>query len=140
MNPQRALNSYGSVKVVTGVATANNVELIMMLFDGLIESLSLARGHIQHGSITLKSKSLQRASRIVLGLQNALDHEKGGDLARNLADLYTYVVRRILDVNAYNDLEALDEIVSMMQEIRSAWQQVPALVPAPALSGPRLVS
>jgi flagellar protein FliS len=89
MNAHRALNSYGSVKVVAGVATANNVELIMMLFDGLIESLSLARGHIQHGSIELKSRALQRASRIVLGLQNALDQERGGELARNLADLYT---------------------------------------------------
>ena len=130
MNPQRALSSYGSVKVVTGVATANNIELIMMLFDGLIESLSLARGHIQHGAIDLKGKALQRASRIVLGLQNALDHDKGGDLARNLSDLYLYVVRRIIDINAYNDVQALDEVVSMMQEIRTAWQQVPALVPA----------
>ena len=139
MNPQRALNSYGSVKVVAGVATASNVELIMMLFDGLIESLSLARGHIQHGSIESKSKSLQRASRIVLGLQNALDHEKGGELARNLSDLYTYVVRRIIDINAYNDLEALDEVVSMMQEIRAAWNQVPSLVPS-AVRMPRLAS
>ena len=62
MNAHRALNSFGSVKVVGGVATANNVELIMMLFDGLIESLSLARGHIQHGSIELKSRALQRAA------------------------------------------------------------------------------
>lgn len=136
MNAQRALNSYGSVKVVAGVATANNVELIMMLFDGLIESLSLARGHIQHGSIELKSRTLQRASRIVLGLQNALDHERGGELARNLSDLYTYVVRRIIDINAYNDLQALDEIASMMTEIRGAWQQVPSLVPAPAMPQP----
>lgn len=133
MNARQALNSYGSVKVVAGVATANNIELIMMLFDGLIESLSLARGHIQHGSIESKSRALQRASRIVLGLQNALDHERGGELARNLADLYTYVVRRIIDINAYNDLQALEEVSSMMTEIRNAWQQVPALVPAQAV-------
>lgn len=133
MNAHRALSNYGNVKVVTGVATANSVELIMMLFDGLIESLSLARGHIVHGAIELKSKALQRASRIVLGLQNALDHEKGGELARNLADLYTYVVRRIIDINAYNDVQALDEVVSMMTEIRTAWQQVPTLVPPQAL-------
>ena len=134
MNPNRALSSYGHVKVATGVATANNIELIMMLFDGLIESLSLARGHMTHGSIDLKGKALQRASRIVLGLQNALDHEKGGELARNLADLYTYVVRRIIDINAFNDVQALDEVVSMMTEIRAAWQQVPSLVPAPVMS------
>ncbi len=133
MNAQRALSTYGNVKNVTGAATANNVELIMMLFDGLIESLSLARGHIQHGTIEHKSKALQRASRIVLGLQNALDVEKGGDLANNLSDLYTYVVRRLIDINAYNDLQALDEVSSMMVEIRNAWQQVPSLIPTPAV-------
>jgi flagellin-specific chaperone FliS len=43
------------------------------------------------------------------------------------------VVRRIIDINAYNDLQALDEVSSMMTEIRSAWQQVPSLVPAAAV-------
>lgn len=130
MNHRRALQSYGQVKVVAGVATANSVELILMLFDGLIENLSLARGHIQHGSIPLKNKSLQRASRIAIGLQNALDLEHGGELAQNLHDLYSYVIRRIIDINAQNDVEALDIIVTMMQDIRSAWSQVPSLVPA----------
>ena len=35
----RAAQSYGSVQLVTGVASADNVQLIQMLFDGLIESL-----------------------------------------------------------------------------------------------------
>ena len=34
---QRAIASYGDVKVSTGVAKASNVELIQMLFDGLLE-------------------------------------------------------------------------------------------------------
>ena len=84
---QRAINSYGEVKVVTGVSSANNVELIQMLFDGLIESLVTARGQIARGAIAEKGKSLSRASRIVIGLQGALDFEKGGDLAANLNEL-----------------------------------------------------
>lgn len=131
---QRALASYGDVKVSTGVATADNVQLIQMLFDGLIESLSTAKGHIERGSILEKSKSLGRASRIVVGLQGALDFEKGGDLARNLNDLYSYVTRRLLHVNANNDLGALSEIHNLMNEIRQAWQLVPSLVPAAARS------
>ncbi|NBS72932.1 MAG: flagellar export chaperone FliS, partial [Betaproteobacteria bacterium] len=101
----KAIDSYGQVKVSTGVSSANNIELIQMLFDGLIESLSTARGHIQHGAIADKSKSIARASRIVLGLQGALDFEKGGDLASNLNELYSYVTRRLLYVNAKNDIE-----------------------------------
>ena len=84
----RAIQSYGDVKVGTGVANASNVQLIQMLFDGLLESMSATRGHIQHKNIQEKSKSIARASRIVLGLQGALDFEKGGDLASNLNELY----------------------------------------------------
>jgi flagellar protein FliS len=126
---ERALASYGDVKVTTGVAGADNVQLIQMLFDGLIESLATARGHMERGAIEEKSKALTRAGRIVVGLQGALDFEKGGEIARNLNDLYAYVTRRLFHVNANNDLAALGEIHNLMNEIRTAWQQVPALVP-----------
>ena len=129
MRVQRAIQSYGDVKVSTGVATSNNVQLIQMLFDGLLESLVATRGHIQHSNIQEKSKSIARASRIVLGLQGALDFEKGGDLANNLNELYSYVTRRLFHVNAHNDLVVLDEIYGLMKEIRDAWEGVPALVP-----------
>jgi len=65
----------------------------------------------------------------VLGLQGALDFEKGGELATNLNELYNYITRRLLYVNARNDLAALDEIHGLMTEIRSAWETVPALIP-----------
>ena len=125
----RAIESYGDVKVTTGVSKANNVELIQMLFDGLIESLATTKGHIQHNNIAEKGKAIARASRIVLGLQGALDFEKGGELAGNLNELYNYITRRLLHVNARNDLAALDEIHSLMTEIRGAWESVPALIP-----------
>ncbi len=126
----RAIQSYGEVKVSSGTATANNVQLIQMLFDGLLESLVAARGHIQHRNINEKSKAIARASRIVLGLQGALDFEKGGDLANNLNELYSYVTRRLFHVNAHNDLAVLDEIHGLMKEIRDAWEGFPSLVPA----------
>lgn len=126
----KAIESYGDVKVTTGVSNANSIELIQMLFDGLLESLSVARGHIQHGAIAEKSKALGRASRIVLGLQGALDFERGGDLASNLNELYGYVTRRLFHVNARNDLEALQEIYGLMAEIREAWEEVPTLIPS----------
>jgi len=132
---QKAIAAYGDVKVTTGVASANGVQLIQMLFDGLLESLSATRGHIQNGAIAEKGKSIARASRIVIGLQGALDFERGGDLANNLNELYGYVTRRLLHVNARNDLDALEEIFGLMNEIRSAWEGVPDLIPASPRAG-----
>jgi len=120
--------SYGSVQVVTGVATADNIQLIQMLFDGLTESLASARGHIQNNAIEEKSKALSRAGRIVVGLQGALDFERGGELAQNLNELYAYVTRRLFHVNAYNDLSVLEEVQSLIQEIAQAWQTLPSLL------------
>ena len=124
----RAAQSYGSVQLVTGVASADNVQLIQMLFDGLSESLASARGHIENGNIVDKSNALSRASRIVVGLQGALDFERGGELANNLNELYAYMTRRILHVNASNDLQALAEVTSLVRDISEAWQNLPSLL------------
>ena len=132
---QKAIAAYGDVNVTTGVASANGVQLIQMLFDGLLESLAATKGHIQNGAIVEKGKSIARASRIVIGLQGALDFERGGDLANNLNELYGYVTRRLLHVNARNDLDALEEIFGLMNEIRSAWEGVPDLIPASPRAG-----
>ncbi|CAM8651895.1 MAG: Flagellar protein FliS [Pseudomonadota bacterium] len=131
---RKAIESYGDVKVSTGVATADSVQLIQMLFDGLMESLKSAEGQIRRGAIEEKSKSLGRASKIVLGLQGALDFNAGGEIARNLDELYGYVTRRLLHVNLHNDLEALAEVTSLISEIQDAWGTIPSVLnsrPAP---------
>ena len=130
----KAIESYSSGSTATQAAVANRVELIQMLFDGLIDSLSAARGHIERQSIEEKSKALTRASRIVVGLQAALDLDKGGELAANLNELYSYIVRRLLHVNVHNDLDALKEVHSLVTEVREAWRQVPSLLPAGSAS------
>ena len=91
----KALEAYGEVKVASGVGSSDNVQLIQMLLDGLIENLSAAEGQV-HRVLTLKAgdehraeianknKTLTRAANIVMGLQTALDHDKGGELAKNL--------------------------------------------------------
>ncbi len=130
----KAIESYSTGSTATQAAVANRVELIQMLFDGLIDSLSAARGHIERKAIEEKSKALTRASRIVVGLQAALDLDKGGELASNLNELYSYIVRRLLHVNVHNDLEALKEVHSLITEVREAWRQVPSLLPAGSAS------
>ena len=128
----KAMESYGEGSHASQAMVADKVELIQMLFDGLIDSLMTAKGHIQHGSIENKNKSLMRAGRIVIGLQGSLDLEKGGDLARNLYELYSYVTRRLIHVNARNDLDALQEVHTLLNEIRQAWRDVPNLLPKTA--------
>ena len=126
----KAMESYGADSLASQASVASNIDLIQMLFDGFIESLTAAQGHLKHGAIQEKCKCLARASRIVVGLQGSLDFNKGGDLARNLDELYSYITRRLLLANAQNDAQALEEIHGLMSEIRQAWRDVPSLLPA----------
>ena len=131
----KAIEDYGQGSQTTRALGANRIELIQMLFDGLIESMLNAKGHMSRGDVPEKSKCLSRASRIVVGLQSALDMNQGGDLARNLHELYGYVLRRLVFVNAYNDMAALEEILSLITDISQAWREVPALLPTRASVG-----
>lgn len=128
MNFNRALSEYSNVGTTSYALNASNVELVMMLFDGLNDSLTVTMGHIQHGSLTLKNKSIHRASSILCGLLEGLDIENGGDLALNLQSLYVYMLKRLVHINAYNDVQALQEIKSLVTDIASAWREVPYLV------------
>lgn len=136
----KAIESYGADNFASQASVANGVVLIQMLFDGLIDSLVSAQGHLRHGSIAEKGIAIARASRIVVGLQGSLDFEKGGDLAQNLNELYSYVTRRLIYANANNDMDCLQEVQGLMDEIRQAWREVPSLsrVQAPALAAAHL--
>ena len=93
----RAIRSYGSVHAASSLAGVQGTQLTQMLFDGLVDAMVALRGHIQHRSIQAKSVQVNKVQRIVLGLQSTLDFERGGEIARNLDELYRY-----------NDVELFD--------------------------------
>jgi flagellar protein FliS len=117
--------SYGAVRAETGVAQADPIQLTQMLFDGFIESVDTAEGHMRAKDIQQKLKYMARASKILVGLMDTLDLTKGGDLAKNLLELYKYLNKRLLLSNLHNDLEALKEVRHLMNEVRMAWTLVP---------------
>lgn len=128
MGNRSALQAYQSVEVGSNAAYADGVQLVQMLFDGLMESIDKAYGHIERGEIQEKNQTIGRAQKIIFGLQMSLDMEKGGDLSRNLNDLYEYSVRRLLYAHSHNDVTALEEVKSLITEVSSAWSMLPNLL------------
>lgn len=129
MNMNRALGEYSNIGVTVNALNASSVDLVTMLFDGLIDSLNVTKGHIEHsGSLELKNKSIHRSNSILCGLLDGLDLENGGDLALNLQSLYIYMLKKLVHINAYNDIQSLEEIKSLIEEIASAWREIPFLI------------
>lgn len=121
----RSADAYSKIGVQTGVVEASPHKLIMMLFDGAMVALSNASAGMKEGDLKKKGESISWAIDIISqGLQTSLNLEKGGPLAEQLNALYDYLCLRLLHANARNDTAALEEVVKLLEEIRSAWAEI----------------
>jgi flagellar protein FliS len=116
-----ALNAYQQVSAEGGVMDASPHQLIQMLLDGAVSRIASAKGYMQNGNTAEKCTYISKAMGIVDGLRGSLNLEAGGEIAENLDNLYEYISRRLLEANTTNDESILDEVGSLLNEIRSAW-------------------
>ena len=119
------LAAYQSVAVHGGIAADDPHHLILMLMDGVMQRISAARGCLERSDLGQKAQLLQRAVALVAELRGSLDHQNGGALAHNLDELYDYMARQLVRANVENRAALLDEVASLMTEIRLAWIAVP---------------
>src|SRR5262245_56495791 len=85
------------------------LELVVMLYDGALRFLGEAADAAARGDLRARSHAVSRVLAIVAELQNTLDLEKGGAVADQLDDLYTYITSRLIDVALKKDVTAIDE-------------------------------
>lgn len=121
---QGGIFEYRKVGIQTGVETATPHKLILMLIDGSIEKVQLARGYLERHEIARKCESISWAMAIIDGLRSSLDMAAGGEIAANLDALYDYMLRRLLEANLRNDLEPMDEVVKLLTELREGWHGI----------------
>ncbi|HRE33022.1 MAG TPA: flagellar protein FliS, partial [Candidatus Berkiella sp.] len=72
-----------------------------------------------------KGISISLAISIVETLQASLNEQEGGEIAKNLSDLYIYILQSLIEVNLHNDLKKLDEIIQLIETIKSGWDNMP---------------
>ena len=125
MYSQSGATSYQKVGLESAVMSANPHQLIVMLFDGTRSALVRARLFLEQGDLVSKGQALSHAISIIEnGLKAGLDMEVEGDLPQNMASLYDYMVRRLLQSNLHNDVEGIIEVEGLLNNIADAWKQI----------------
>lgn len=120
-----ALNAYKEIGVYSGAAYADPHQLIAMLMDGALERMALAKGAIKAGEVAKKGELIGNTISIIDGLRGCLDMDVESSLSQNLSDLYDYMGRRLLQANVESNVAILDEVSSLLNEIKSAWDAIP---------------
>lgn len=116
--------TYKKVGVESRVESASPHELISLLFDGLLTTLSAAKLHMAAGNITGKSQAITKATRIISeGLKGSLD-PKGGDLTDNLSMLYDYCVTSLMQAHLKNNESLIDEVIGLIGPLSETWKSL----------------
>lgn len=128
MDPRSALKKYNHVYAQVQTEGASPHRLIQVLMESALEKARFAKGAMERRDIPGKIRHINWTLSIVDGLRQSLDMEKGGELARNLDALYDYIQRRLVAANMENQPEILDEVASLLNEIKTAWDAVPEIL------------
>jgi flagellar protein FliS len=117
--------AYAAVGLESNVMSASPHKLITLLFDGALSALAKADIYMEQGNTVAKGNALSNAINIISnGLKVGLDMEKGGELSRNLAELYDYFCRKLIQVNLHNDRDLLKQIRQLLADIADAWKHI----------------
>jgi len=130
--------------VRNAVLTATPEQLQLMLYDGAIKHAARARDAVGAKDREGAFNAMERAQRIVLELSNGLRREVNPALADQMAALYSFIYRRLIDANIHQDVEALDDALRILRQQRETWvllmeklrQETHGQGPAPGQSVP----
>lgn len=110
--------------------------ILIMLYEGSIKFIHLAIRGIDEKRPALKGEYISKVLAIITELTAALDMERGGEIAANLASLYEYMVTRLTEANIKNDTEPLREVESLILSLKEGFSEASRIRRQPAVRQP----
>ena len=112
------LNAYRQ----TAVTTASKEQVLIMLYEAAIKHLKKASESCQKADMSAKGVAVGKAHDIVMELSNSLDFTVGGDIAKNLERLYTFMIEQITQGNMNNDPAKFDQARTLLENLLEGWK------------------
>lgn len=109
----------------TAVLSASKEQILLMLYEGAIRFTKLALQAAEENNVPERGKNILKAYDIILEFQASLDHNVGGDLPKQLDQLYVYLLDQYTRANMNdNSVESLSSCLKVLQNLYDGWSQV----------------
>lgn len=113
-----ALNTYKQNTVLT----ATPEELILMLYEGAIKFMKIAKYSIENRDMERAHSSLIRAQDIILELNYSLDMNY--EISKDFRSLYNFIHEKLVDANINKDIKSIDDALEITNEMKDTWKEV----------------
>ncbi|WP_062354171.1 flagellar export chaperone FliS [Bacillus kwashiorkori] len=104
------------------VNTATPGELTLMLYNGCLKFIQLAKVAMKENNVTDKNINLQKAQNIITELMVTLKMDV--EISKQMMPLYDFVRRQLIEANVKNDIRALEDAEGIVTDFRDTWKQV----------------
>lgn len=113
-------NQYETVKVLTG----SPLEHIILLYRRSITLLDEALENLDNNEDILFTENIKKAYTIIEYLLSILDMENGGEIAKNLAQLYDYSLFTLTKSNIGKDRTGIEDVKGILSGLLDAWESI----------------
>lgn len=103
------------------IMTATPEELTLMLYNGCIKGIRLAKVGLEEKDYEKANLYMCKAQAIIRELRGTLDMKY--DISKNLYDLYTYFLDRLIEANVKKESGILDEVEQFVADLRDTWAE-----------------
>ena len=107
----------------TSVQTASKEQILLMLYQAAIKNCKHAIEAIEKKEIAKKGEYIGKLQDIVIELNNSLDFEVGGDIAKELSSLYDYVLFASTQANIKITKEPLEGCLNVLNTLYAGWSE-----------------
>ncbi|MCZ0754400.1 flagellar export chaperone FliS [Anoxybacillus sp. J5B_2022] len=114
-------NPYQSYQA-NAVQTASPGELTLMLYNGCLKFIKMARKAMEENNVEERHTNLLKAQKIIQELMVTLNMDY--EVAKSMMTMYDYIYRRLVEANIKSDAAILDEVEGYVTEFRDTWKQV----------------
>ncbi len=108
----------------TQITTTNQGELLLMLYAGAIKFLTRAREEIEKKNYSEKGMLISKAMDVIAELDGSLNMERGGELSKNLHQLYMFCNSHLLKASIKMNAKFVDDVINILEGLRSAYAQI----------------
>ena len=113
---------YGAYKKTAG-STDSKEQILLMIYQAAIKNCNKAIEAIEAKQIAQKGEYIGKLQDIVIELNNSLDFEVGGDIAKELSSLYDYMLFASTQANIKIDAEPLQGCLSVLNTLYEGWSE-----------------
>ena len=103
--------------------SASREKLLLMMYEGAIRYVKRAMKAIDENNIAERGMNIGFAYDVIMELNNTLDHEVGGEVSKNLEQLYMFLTDQLIKANIKADKDKLEDVLKILETLYDGWVQ-----------------